>query len=51
MIVHGLPVFVALAAAEKWLGYERLGGLVREKAKAARCSCSDLKKLDAPLML
>src|SRR3954467_7370264 len=31
MIAHGLPVYVALAPVDMRLGYERLGGLVRER--------------------
>ncbi len=31
---HGLPVYVALAPVDMRLGYERLGGLVREKMQA-----------------
>lgn len=31
MIAHGLPVYVALVPVDMRLGYERLGGLVREK--------------------
>ncbi len=34
MIAHGLPVYVALAPVDMRFGYERLGGLVREKMKA-----------------
>ena len=34
MIAHGLPVYVALAPVDMRLGYERLGGLVREKMQA-----------------
>ena len=31
MIAHGLPIYVALESVDMRLGYERLGGLVREK--------------------
>ena len=31
MIAHGLPVYVALAPVDMRFGYERLGGLVRER--------------------
>jgi transposase len=31
MIAHGLPIFVALEPVDMRLGFERLGGLVREK--------------------
>ena len=34
MIAHGLPVYVALAPVDMRFGYERLGGLVREKMQA-----------------
>lgn len=34
MIAHGLPVYVALAPVDMRLGYERLGGLVRDKMQA-----------------
>ena len=34
MIAHGLPVYVALAPVDMRLGYERLGGLVRERMQA-----------------
>ena len=31
MIAHGLPIYVALEPVDMRLGFERLGGLVREK--------------------
>jgi transposase len=31
MIAHGLPIFVALEPVDMRFGFERLGGLVREK--------------------
>jgi transposase len=31
VIAHGLPIYVALEAVDMRLGYERLGGMVREK--------------------
>ena len=34
MIAHGLPIYVALAPVDMRMGYERLGGLVREKMRA-----------------
>ena len=34
MIAHGLPVYVALAPVDMRFGYERLGGLVRERMQA-----------------
>ena len=34
MIAHGLTVYVALTPVDMRLGYERLGGLVREKMQA-----------------
>jgi len=34
MIAHGLPIYVALEPADMRFGYERLGGLVREKMRA-----------------
>ena len=34
VIAHGLPVYVALAPVDMRFGYERLGGLVREKMQA-----------------
>jgi transposase len=34
MIAHGLPVYVALAPVDMRFGYERLGGLVRDKMQA-----------------
>lgn len=34
MIGHGLPIYVALEPVDMRLGYERLGGLVRERMQA-----------------
>jgi transposase len=34
MIAHGLPIYVALEPVDMRLGYERLGGLVRERMRA-----------------
>lgn len=34
MIAHGIPVYVALVPVDMRFGYERLGGLVREKMQA-----------------
>ena len=34
MIVHGIPIYVALEPVDMRLGAERLGGLVREKMLA-----------------
>jgi transposase len=34
MIAHGLPIYVALEPVDMRFGYERLGGLVREKMRA-----------------
>lgn len=34
VIAHGLPIYVALAPVDMRLGYERLGGLVREQMQA-----------------
>lgn len=34
MIAHGLPIYVALEPVDMRLGYERLGGIVRERMKA-----------------
>ena len=34
MIAHGLPIYVALEPVDMRLGYERLGGMVREKMAA-----------------
>ncbi len=34
MIAHGLPVYVALEPVDMRMGYERLGGLVRERMRA-----------------
>ena len=34
MIAHGLPIYVALEPVDMRLGYERLGGLVRERMQA-----------------
>jgi transposase len=34
MIAHGLPVYVALEPVDMRLGYERLGGIVRERMQA-----------------
>lgn len=31
MIAHGLPIYVALEPVDMRLGYERLGGIVRER--------------------
>jgi transposase len=31
MIAHGIPIYVALEAVDMRFGFERLGGLVREK--------------------
>jgi hypothetical protein len=33
MIAHGLPIYVALDPVDMRLGYERLGGVVREKMR------------------
>jgi transposase len=34
VIAHGLPIYVALEPVDMRLGYERLGGMVREKMAA-----------------
>jgi transposase len=34
VIAHGLPIYVALEAVDMRLGYERLGGIVRERMQA-----------------
>jgi transposase len=34
MIAHGLPIYIALDPVDMRLGYERLGGLVRERMRA-----------------
>jgi len=34
MIAHGVPVYVALEPVDMRFGYERLGGLVRERMQA-----------------
>jgi hypothetical protein len=34
VIAHGLPVYVALEPVDMRFGYERLGGIVREKMQA-----------------
>ncbi|HEY6725711.1 MAG TPA: IS66 family insertion sequence element accessory protein TnpB [Polyangiaceae bacterium] len=34
MIAHGLPIYVALEPVDMRLGYERLGGIVRERMEA-----------------
>ena len=34
MISHGLPIYVALEPVDMRMGYERLGGLVRERMQA-----------------
>ena len=34
MIAHGLPVYVALEPVDMRFGYERLGGIVRERMAA-----------------
>ncbi len=34
MIAHGLPIYVALEAVDMRWGFERLGGLVRERMQA-----------------
>ena len=34
MIAHGIPVYVSLVPVDMRLGYEWLGGLVREKMQA-----------------
>ncbi len=34
MIGHGLPIYVALEPVDMRMGYERLGGLVRERMHA-----------------
>lgn len=34
MIGHGLPIYVALEPVDMRMGYERLGGLVRERMQA-----------------
>lgn len=34
MIAHGLPIYMALEPVDMRLGYERLGGLVRERMRA-----------------
>lgn len=34
MIAHGMPIYVALEAVDMRFGFERLGGLVREKMHA-----------------
>jgi hypothetical protein len=44
VIAHGLPVYVALEPVDMRFGYERLGGIVREKCRPSlalgRCSRS-----------
>jgi len=34
MIAHGLPIYVALEPVDMRFGYERLGGMVRERMQA-----------------
>ena len=34
MIAHGLPVYVALEPVDMRFGYERLGGIVRERMRS-----------------
>jgi transposase len=34
VIAHGLPVYVALGAVDMRFGYERLGGIARERMQA-----------------
>lgn len=34
MIAHGLPIYVALEAVDMRFGFERLGGVVRERMQA-----------------
>jgi len=34
MIAHGIPIYVALEAVDMRFGFERLGGLVRERMQA-----------------
>ncbi|MGC4093254.1 MAG: IS66 family insertion sequence element accessory protein TnpB [Polyangiaceae bacterium] len=34
MIAHGLPIYIALEPVDMRLGYERLGGLVRERMRS-----------------
>lgn len=34
MIAHGIPIYVALEPVDMRLGFERLGGIVREKMQA-----------------
>jgi transposase len=34
VIAHGLPIYVALEPVDMRMGWERLGGLVREKMRA-----------------
>jgi len=34
VIAHGLPIYVALEPVDMRLGYERLGGIVRERMQA-----------------
>ena len=34
MIAHGLPIYVALEPVDMRLGYERLGGIVRDRMQA-----------------
>ena len=34
MIAHGLPIYVALEPVDMRLGYQRLGGIVRERMQA-----------------
>jgi len=34
MIAHGIPIYVALEAVDMRWGFERLGGMVREKMQA-----------------
>jgi transposase len=34
MIAHGLPIYVAIEPVDMRLGYERLGGIVRERMQA-----------------
>lgn len=34
MIAHGLPIYVALEPVDMRFGYERLGGLIRERMQA-----------------
>jgi transposase len=34
VIAHGLPIYIALEPVDMRLGYERLGGIVRERMQA-----------------